>query len=68
MKTILGVYFFNASDAQRCYTQYDGYDTSACQQPCTTFHTQTRFVSGLKTEPDHMYVRMKFSPKVIIQI
>ena len=59
------VLFFNTSDAKRCYTQYDGYDTSHCQHPCTTFHTQTRFVSGLKTKAEEMWVKIKFSPKVI---
>ena len=59
-------YFFDSSDAQRCFSKFDGYDT--CKQPCTTFQTQTRFVSGLKTEPDWMNVRIKFSPKVTKEI
>ena len=65
---------FNASDVERCLSQFDGYDTSPCRQPCTTFQTQTRFVSGLnmgashftQTDPMEMMVRIKFSPKVII--
>ena len=55
----------NILDAASCHSKFDGYEASPCAHPCTTFHTETRFASGLYTKPDLMMVRMKFSPKVI---